>query len=211
MAGWWRFAERPEPLRWVVLDVESGGLDAARDRLIAIAAVALVVDWPRRRLAARPCDSFEAVLRQPETPADKGNILLHGIGVGAQRRGTEPAHALGAFREFAAGAPLLAFHAAFDEVLLSRYARAYLGVELEGTWIDIEHLCAATHPKAAARSLDEWLAHFGIECAQRHMAAADVLAEAELMLRIWPAMASECRDWHDVERLSRAHRWLRRR
>jgi DNA polymerase-3 subunit epsilon len=32
--------------RWVVLDVETSGLDPRRDQLLAIAAIALQVDWP---------------------------------------------------------------------------------------------------------------------------------------------------------------------
>jgi DNA polymerase-3 subunit epsilon len=31
--------------RWVMLDVETSGLDAARDQLLAIAAIAMEVDW----------------------------------------------------------------------------------------------------------------------------------------------------------------------
>ena len=46
----------------------------------------------RRRAHITLADSFEVVLRQPhDTHApDKANILLHGIGVGAQRDGVEP-------------------------------------------------------------------------------------------------------------------------
>jgi DNA polymerase III subunit epsilon len=204
-----RRAAATEPLRWVVLDVEASGLDAANDRLIAIAAVALEVDWPGKRLVLRPADSFEVVLQQPEVPADKANILLHGIGVGAQREGLPPAEALAAFRQYAGAAPLLAFHAAFDRTLVGRYARTAQGEAMPNDWADIEHLCASLHPKVRARALDDWLAHFGIECAARHQALADALAEAELLLRLWPALAAECRGWRDVARLAQAHRWVR--
>jgi DNA polymerase-3 subunit epsilon len=39
----------------------------------------------------------------PAAP-DKANILLHGIGVGAQRAGMPPAEALAAFARYAHGA-----------------------------------------------------------------------------------------------------------
>ena len=86
--------------RWVVLDVEASGLDAARDRLLAIAAIGVHVADDRAQVAL--ADSFEVVLRQPDdaAPPDKPNILLHGIGVGAQRNGVEPAQALDAFTRF---------------------------------------------------------------------------------------------------------------
>ena len=201
----------PVRQRWVVLDVETSGLDPARDRLLAVAAIGMEVDWTRRRLALRPGDSFEAVLRQPPAAADKPNILLHGIGIAAQQEGRDPADALAGLHLFVGEAPLLAFHAAFDRELVTRYIERYLVAPVPNAWLDIEHLCAALHAGVAARSLDEWLAHFGIECAARHEAAADVLAEAELLLRLWPRIARECGSWRDVQRLAGAQDWLRRR
>jgi DNA polymerase-3 subunit epsilon len=195
--------------RWVVLDVETSGLDAARDRLLAVAAIGLRVDWHARRLAIVLADSFEVVLRQ-EAPSPRDNILLHGIGVQRQKEGVPPAEALRALADFAAGAPLLAFHAAFDQALIARNARSALGARLPNRWLDIEHLCGVAYPQAHARSLDEWLVHFGIRCAMRHQAIADALAECELLLRIWPRIAGECASWRDVERLAARHRWIRR-
>ena len=62
-------------------------------------------------------------------------------------------------------------------------------------------MCAITYENVRARSLDEWMAHFGIGCAVRHQAAADAMAECEL-LRIWPRVAAECGSWRDVQRLA---------
>jgi len=193
--------------RWVVLDVETSGLDPARDRLLAIAAVGMRVDWFRQRLDIRLGDSFEVVLRQDQV-SSRENILLHGIGAHSQRNGIEPVAAMQAFVEFVGDAPLLAFHSAFDEALIGRHVRQHLATRLHNPWVDIEHLCAVTHPDVRARSLDEWMAHFGITCPQRHQAAADTLAECELLLRVWPRLARECRQWRDVERLARQRRWL---
>jgi DNA polymerase-3 subunit epsilon len=191
-------------IRCVVLDVETSGLDPARDRLLAVAAVALRVDWNGGRLAVVPGDSFEVVLRQ-EQPSARDNILLHGIGAQRQAEGVPAPQALARFAGYSGDAPLLAFHAAFDRKFLERQGAA-------GTrrWTDIEHLCAATHPRVRARSLDEWLAHFAIGCAQRHQAAADTWAECELLQRIWPHVAAQCRNWREVEKLAAAHRWLPR-
>lgn len=193
--------------RWVVLDVETSGLDVRRDRLLAIAAVAVLVDWPRHRLAVHLSDSFEVVLRQEEV-SSRDNILLHGIGAQRQREGMDPRHALQAFLDFVGTAPLLAFHSAFDEALIARHLQRQLGKRAANPWVDIEHLCAATHPQVRARSLDEWMGHFGIVCPQRHQAAADTLAECELLQRIWPKVAAECRDWNAVRRLAAQRRWL---
>lgn len=206
--NWWRRAAVDEK-RWVMLDVETSGLDPRRDRLLAIAAIALRVDWDARQLAVDLGDSFEVVLRQEEA-SSKDNILLHGIGVQRQRDGAAPEVALRAFADYAAGSPLLAFHAAFDQTLITRFMRQHTGAALANPWVDIEQLCAVTHEGVRARSLDEWMAHFGIRCAVRHQAAADTLAECELLQRIWPRVAAQCACWRDVERLAARHRWIGR-
>ena len=196
--------------RWVVLDVETSGLDPQRDQLLAIAAIALRVDWAGRRLSIALGDSFEVVLRQSSLARDRDNILLHGIGLQRQRDGVPPEQGLRAFAAFIGDAPLLAFHAPFDQAMMGRYVREHLGAGLRNRWADIEQLCAVTHEKVRARALDEWMAHFGIVCAERHQAAADTLAECELLQRIWPQIAVQCRSWRDVEKLAAQQRWIAR-
>lgn len=210
--GW--FQSRP-PIsadRWVVLDVESSGLDVAHDRLLAIAAVGLRVNGratPRIVLA----DSFEVVLRQPTTSgqaADKRNILLHGIGVGAQRDGVPADAALKAFVAWLGQAPLLAFHSAFDEGMIQRHMRQVLGQRLPNAWVDLAELAAVAHPGTGARALDDWMALYGIQCAQRHQAAADTLATAELLLKLWPRLQAAQADlsFKGLQSLAAQRRWL---
>jgi DNA polymerase-3 subunit epsilon len=198
-----------DPSRWVMVDVESTGLDPRHDSLLAIAGVALEVDWQRRRLAVRPADSFEATLFHAGEVA-RSNILVHGIGVGRQRAGMPPEAALAAFDQFTAAAPLLGFHCAFDATMIDRAARLAGNAPVRRSWADLEPLCAVLCEEIPARSLDDWLAHFGIRCTARHNAAADALAQAELMLCIWPRLARQCNSWSDVMRLAEQARWLRR-
>lgn len=211
LVSWWPSRrERWDDARWVVLDVEASGLDAARDRLLAIAAIAVRLEAGRAWIA--PGDSFEVVLRQPDHDAqpDKANILLHGIGVGAQRSGVEPRAALAAFAAFAARSPLLAFHAAFDRTLIERGFRAADLARPANPWLDLEPLAAVLHPEVKARALDEWMAHFGIRCAVRHQAAADTLATAELLLKLWPRLAAQLSEvsLRAASRLAAQRRWV---
>ncbi len=199
----------PNEGRWVVLDVETSGLDPGRARLLAIAAIALRVDWATRCLSIDIGDSFEVVLRQDQA-SSRDNILLHGIGAQQQRDGLAPELALRAFVDFVGTSPLLAFHAGFDQILISRFSNAHFGADLPNPWLDIGHLCEVTHERVHARALDDWMAHFGIRCAVRHQAAADSLAECEVLLRIWPKVIAECGSWHDVTRLAQRRRWIAR-
>jgi DNA polymerase III subunit epsilon len=187
LAPWRRRASAPS-LRWVMLDVETTGLDTRRDKLLAIAALAIRLDGPRVQLEL--ADSFEVVLHQTAAQAapDKNNILLHGIGLGAQAAGVEPRVAMQAFNRYVDGAPLLGFHVAFDQAVLERQARL-LDLPSPGSlWLDVEPLAAVLRPDIQARSLDEWMAALDITCAVRHRASSDVLASCELLLKLWPRL-----------------------
>jgi DNA polymerase-3 subunit epsilon len=196
--------------RWVVLDVEASGLDARRDRLLAIAAIGVHIDRERARIALG--DSFEAVLRQPASDAshpDRANILLHGIGVQAQRSGLEMPAALDAFATFVGNAPLLGFHVAFDRTLLQRACDALQRQLPGGRWLDLEPLAAALLPQVRAHALDDWMAHFGIRCMRRHLAVADALVTAELLLHLWPQLRAERATRIDAANADAARRrWL---
>jgi len=185
--------------RWVVLDVETSGLDPRQDRLLAIAAVCIHVN-DDQSLKIDIFDSFEAVLKQ-DLASDKDNILLHGIGAQAQMMGEDPQQVLRNFEQWVGDAPLLAFHAAFDESMIQRAYQYQL---------DVEPLVSASYPEVKARSLDQWMGHLGIECAVRHQAAADTFATAELMLQIWPRLKPLAPTIDLMERLARESRWLPR-
>ena len=195
------------PERWLVLDVETTGLDPARAHLLAIAALAVRVDWSRRALSLLPGDSL-AMTICPEQTSEKSNVLIHGIGIAVQRQGMPPADAMAAFRDWIGDARLVAYHASFDRTLLGRYARQYLGSDFANDWLDIAHLCTVAYPDIKARALDDWLGHFSIECVARHEATADVMAECDLLQRIWPRVARECGSWRDVRKYASQHNWF---
>jgi len=196
--------------RWVVLDVESSGLDVQCDRLLAIAAVAVDVDGARAVIDI--ADSFEVVLQQPQPSAapDRQNILLHGIGVGAQQSGLGRPLALQAFANYVRASPLIAFHAGFDRAMIERAFRAEALTPPASQWLDLEPLASVLHPKLKARSLDEWMLALGITCAVRHQAAADTLATAELLLKLWPLLRAELGtpSFRAAVRLAAQRRWL---
>lgn len=162
--------------RYVVLDVESSGLDMKRDRLISIGAVA--VDGGQLDFA----DAFQVVLRQ-EQVSSRENILIHGIGGSAQSEGTEPVEALLSFLGYIGNSPLIAYHAFFDQSMIDKALFEYLGFKLGQTWIDLAWVLPdlfqfRTDGRVA---LDDWLQHFDIENIVRHNAVSDAYATAQLM------------------------------
>ncbi len=190
--------------RLVVVDVESSGLDPSSDRLISIGAIVV------RGGLARLDESFETVLRQDEA-SDNRNILVHGIGGSAQLRGRNPASGLIDFLGFAGRAPLVAFHADFDRILIERTAAAALRMKPDNAWFDLALLAPALFPdhERTARALDDWLHLFGIQNHDRHDALADALATAQLLLVVLAAAGRQgLTTWADLARLQKDQRWL---
>lgn len=192
--------------RYVVVDVEASGLNMRRDRLISIGAVAVsggMID---------PLDTFGVVLRQDEVSSHE-NILIHGIGGSAQQDGVEPAAALLRFLDFVGKAPLVAYHAEFDQSMIERAARDHLGTALELRWIDLAWVLPELFRERidAQAQLDDWLGQFGIGNFLRHNAVADAYATAQLLqvalTRGAAAGKESAQSFMDTEK---ARRWLRR-
>jgi len=188
--------------RYVVVDVESSGLNISRDRLIAIGAVAVTNG------CIRLDDSFEIVLQQAQV-SDKDNILIHGIGGTAQREGMPAADALLAFLEYLGKDPLIAFHVTFDESMIGRAMRTFLGLNFRHAWADLAYVAPALHPQLARRyrTLDDWMGRFGIGNYARHNALADALSTAELLLALRPGLAPRgMASFGGLKRLEQEHR-----
>lgn len=172
--------------RFVVVDVESTGLNVQKDILISIGAVAITNEQ------VLMADQFEAVLAQ--THADtRDTVLLHGLGSEAIAGGEIPAEVLLRFHQWAGPATFLAFHAGFDRAMIERATREHFGMVPAREWLDIAHCLPALFPKLrdGRRSLDDWANCFGLENHARHEAAADALVTAELALIVLRAARRE--------------------
>jgi DNA polymerase-3 subunit epsilon len=197
-----RRASGSEPKRWVVVDVETTGMDAATDELISIGGVAMCGG------RVVPADSFEIVVKKT-TASSRGNIVVHGIGAQAQLAGTAPHHALRAFLDFVGRAPLLAFHARFDRGFLSRAIKAHVSQPFDNPWLDLAELAPVLDSEARLKSLDEWLQRYQIPIFARHSAAADAFATALLAARLLPeARRQGASDFVSMQRLARYARWV---
>lgn len=192
--------------RYVVVDVESTGLDIKRDHLLAIGAC--VVEAGRIDLA----QGFEVILRQ-EAVSDRDNILVHGIGGERQREGLPPAEALLAFLEYAGKAPFVAYHAVFDQTMIERALAEHLGMRYRRHWLDLAYVMPVLRPDliGSHKSLDDWTALYGITNLARHNALADALATAQLWLvALHLASARRLDNYKALQTQAMAERWLNR-
>lgn len=163
--------------RLIVLDLETTGLNPAKDEVIAIGAVAVTGG------VIHLDDQFDLILKRPELDITE-TVLIHGIGTEALTQGHETEDALLYLLEWMNGDPVLAYHSAFDQKFLEKTLRAQLGYNVNHTWMDVADLLPLYFPKArpGGKGLDHWSEHFGLEASARHNAAADALVTAELTM-----------------------------
>jgi DNA polymerase-3 subunit epsilon len=163
--------------RFIVLDLETSGLNHNRDEVIAIGAVAI------RNNAISLADQFDLILRRPELDITE-TVLIHGIGPEALTQGHETEDALLHLLDWMNGDPILAYHSAFDQRFLEKALKQTLGYTRSHTWLDVAELMPAMFPNAetGGRGLDHWADHFQLEVSERHHAAADAMVTAELTL-----------------------------
>ncbi len=80
-----------------------------------------------------------------------------------------------AFLDYLGKAPLIAFHVTFDETMIRRAVREYLGFNFKHPWLDLAYVMPSLNPALAKKNhaLDDWIGHFGIridvtsQCADR--------------------------------------------
>ncbi|PTS83399.1 3'-5' exonuclease [Pseudomonas sp. HMWF032] len=179
--------ERPlQQQRFVVLDLETSGLNMRRDQVLSIGAV--VIDNGAIDLSQQ----FECTLLREGHQAS-ASTLIHGIAPSEIANGEDPAQALLTFMEFVGNSPLLAFHAGFDQGMLARALKQTLDYRLQHRFFDVAELAPMLCPQADIRhgGLDDWTRYFGLQVHQRHHASADALATAELALILFSKARSQ--------------------
>ncbi|RWU23643.1 3'-5' exonuclease [Pseudomonas alkylphenolica] len=163
--------------RWVVLDLETSGLNTHRDQVLSIGAVVIedgAIDFSQQ---------FERTLYQRDHKLTS-SVLIHGLGPSAIAAGCDPAEALLELMTFIGDSPVLGFHAPFDQRMLARALKDHLGYRLQHPFLDLAELAPLLNPQLTLREagLDDWTACFGLEAIARHNASADAMVTAELAL-----------------------------
>jgi DNA polymerase-3 subunit epsilon len=191
--------------RWVVLDLETSGLNTQRDQVLSIGAVVIedgAIDFSQQ---------FERTLYQRDHKLTS-SVLIHGLGPSAIAAGCDPAEALLDLMAFIGDSPVLAFHAPFDQRMLARALKDNLGYRLQHPFIDVAELAPLLNPQLTLREagLDDWTACFGLEAVERHNASADAMVTAELALILFSQARRQQLD-SPAQLDQQLQRWRRRR
>jgi len=171
-----------EAQRYVVFDLETTGLKPSRDdAIVQIGAVLLEAGAEAAR--------FD-MLVNPGRPIPQVSTRYHGITNAMVARAPGVADAVAAFRDFAAGAVLIAHNAAFDLTALRAATRR------DGApWVANPAMCSMIlarwlDPREPDVSLDGLCGRMGLGIDGRHQALGDARATAALWMALL-ARASE--------------------
>lgn len=172
-----------ETVRFVVLDSETTGLDARRDKLITIGAVA-VVDGE-----IHLDDAFEVMCR---LDYNRASVTVHGITRDETRDGFEEAEALGLFLDYLGDGVIVGHHIGHDIQALNTGYERHAGFQLCNISLDTMDLTLHLRDEGAfadaamtARfDLDGLCEMFHVPAHDRHTAGGDAFLTAQVFLRL---------------------------
>jgi len=178
--------------RYVVVDLETTGLDPAKDRVVSVGAFRVVGGHIR-------LGEVFSELANPGRGIPVESIKVHGITPDNIRNARPAWEVFRDFLKFLGRDILVAHYARFDLFFLNRVMRAQYGMRLQNLVVDTVLMCRAIHiepdpygqKKGAKRcSLDVLAARYGLEVPERHTALGDALATAMILQRLLPEMAA---------------------
>ena len=181
-------SEQARVYRYVVIDLETTGLEPSHDHVLSIGAFRVVNG--RVRLG----DSF-AEMVNPCTNIPHASIKIHNIVPDMVAEARPLWDVLDDFLAFLGVDVVVAHHARFDLHFLNIVMRRRHGFPLQNLTLDTALLCRAiAFPRHAypygidlehrAYSLDGVARHFDIEIHERHSSLGDALATAMVFQRI---------------------------
>lgn len=169
------------PRDYMVLDVETTGLDPATCQIVEFAAVKVIGGRPSQKIATLvACDRLD-----PEAAAVNGITADMLVGKPDVRT------VIDAFAEFAGDLPILAHNAKFDKSFVDR-VRA-----LPNDWIDTMDVAALAFP-GEKRSLEAICARLGVTNDRAHRALSDCVATNECYVRMLRVISNASTDGRDV-------------
>lgn len=161
---------------FVVVDLETTGLSAARDRICEIGA--------QRVRCLELADAFETLV-DPKVPIPAAVRALTGIGPAALRGAPGTELAVRRLLAFAAESPLVAHNARFDLAFLDREVERLTGRRIAAPVVDTVWLARRLLGERTRRAGLAALAHFfGTATEPCHRALPDARATAEILVQL---------------------------
>jgi len=162
---------------FLAVDIETTGLDPARDAIVAVAAVPFI--------DGQPTEGFETLVN-PERPIPPASIRIHGITDEMVAQAPTIGEALAELDRVWGAHVVVGHGVAFDLALLDRDRRAHVRPIPANPALCTMRLAAALHPGWTDVSLESLGARLAVPVVGRHTARGDALTAGALMLELLP-------------------------
>jgi len=161
---------------FVVLDVEAIGARGVPAKIIELGAYHV--------RSGKIIDEFQTLI-DPGVRLPRFIAALTGISDEMLKGAPKFAEVVDAWLNFAGDAVLVAHNSSFDLALLNQeIARVFPGCRMRNAELCTVKLARRLMRTLDSHNLDALAEHFGLEIAQRHRAAGDARATAQLLLRL---------------------------
>ncbi|MGE5708205.1 MAG: PolC-type DNA polymerase III [Bacteroidota bacterium] len=159
---------------YVVLDLETTGLDYKLEKILEIGAVKMVDGQPQ--------PPFHTLV-DPEMEIP--NTSIHGIDDSMVMGAPTIQEVLPRFLNYLGDAPIVAHNAIFDFNFLNHNAQSYLQVSVENPLIDTLQIAREVFPQDKSHSLESLVHKLERTPVQFHRALDDTLALADIFPTLW--------------------------
>ena len=166
---------------FIVLDVETTGLNTATDMIIEIGAV--------RIENGKEVGEFSQLIN-PERPIPEKVVELTGINDGMLRGQPTIGEVIHDFAKFCEGAVLVAHNASFDMAFFDRAFRD-AGIPFEHPKLDTLTLVRNLYPEQKSFKLGAMCKMMGINLSKAHRAVHDACATGEMLMNALQKLADE--------------------
>ena len=179
----WSGDSSERDVRFVVLDSETTGLDARKDLLISIGAVAVLDDEILLE------DSFEVLIKIEH---NLQSVTVHGITRDESQTGLNEPEALRRFLDYLGHGVIVGHHIMHDVETLNVAYERHWGFELKNRSLDTMDLTLnlerdgafAGRPEIRSFSLDSLCGLFDVKPHDRHTAPGDAFITAQIFLHL---------------------------
>lgn len=149
---------------YIVLDVETTGLDVYKERMIEFAAVKLVGN--------KITDTFETLIN-PEQPIRYSSYLIHNISQEMVADAPKLPEIMPKILDFIGEYPIVGHNVIFDYSFINQASKIVYGKEITNRTIDSQALFKEVFPDEPSHGLEALMNRMGVEYSTRHRAMAD--------------------------------------
>lgn len=179
---------------YIALDVETTGLNPARDKVLEIGAAKIQ--------GGKVCETYEALIRTG-VPIPERIQQLTGITDEMQKTGRKAEKVFPEFLAFCGDLPVLGHNVQFDFGFLKQGA-VNLGLTFEKEALDTLKIARRVLPDIPSRTLPAMCAHYRVDPGKSHRALDDALASHAILWKLWEEFGEQDPDAFELHTLSYA-------